>query len=312
MEIQTIPQDIFIQDGQDPSSDKIAILLYHTNSPSPKTRITLTKNLFSFLLDGEKTIHYSGKTIRIDPNQFLLLAGSNCLMSEKLSTNGRYSSLLLFFDDALLTDFFLKYGSMIRRISARTNRTKEPVVCFHKDPFILNYLHSLQLMLEPATRSIAPGITAATPIPPEMQLLKFEELMLYLAEKYPENLLSFQVGKQADLTDQQLKNTVESNLHSHISVEELAFLCYTSLSTFKRRFARLYGTSPNKWILQKRMELAATLLHHHQAKPSEVYYKVGYENHSSFTHSFKQAFGLTPSEFQQQKTGHSIGEPVPE
>ena len=249
MDIQTIPQDIFRQGGQHSSSDKIAILLYNTNAPSPKSRITLTKNLFSFLLDGEKTVHYSGKTVRIDPNQFLLLAGSNCLMSEKLSTNGRYRSLLLFFDDSLLTDFFIKYAELIRKLSAHSNRTKVPVVCFDKDPFILNYLHSLQLMLEPAARSIVPGVTTAASIPPAMQLLKFEELMLYLAEKYPENLLSFQIGKQADLTDQQLKTTVESNLHGHISVEELAFLCYTSLSTFKRRFARLYGTSPNKWIL---------------------------------------------------------------
>ena len=299
MEILTIPQDIFIQDGQLLPVGKIAIRVYHADTPSPKTRITLTKNLFSFLLDGEKTLHYSGKTIRIDRGQFLLLTGSNCLMSEKLSNNGHYSSLMLFFDDTLLTDFFLKYGSMIRRMDVRGRAEKEPVVCFEKDAFIWNYLHSLRLMLESGKN-----------IPPEMLLLKFEELMLYLAEQYPENLLSFQAGRQADLSDQQLKYTVESNLNNHISVEELAFLCNTSLSTFKRRFARLYGTSPNKWILQKRMELAATLLQHHHEKPSEVYYKVGYENHSSFTHSFKQVFGLTPSEFQQQKNGYSIDEPI--
>lgn len=291
MDILTIPQDIFIQEGQPLPFEKTAIRLYSTDAPSGRTRITLTKNLFSFLLDGEKTVHYSGKTIRIDPTQFLLLGGSNCLMSEKLSTNGLYSSLLLFFDDTVLTDFFLKYGSMIRRTGVRSSTVKEPVICFEKDAFIQNYLHSLRLMLASENK-----------IPAAMQLLKFEELMLWLAEKYPESLLSFQTGSPADLSDQQLKNTVESNLHNHISVEDLAFLCNTSLSTFKRRFARLYGgVSPNKWILQKRMELAATLLQHHQKKPSEVYYKVGYENHSSFTHSFKQVFGQTPREFQQAK-----------
>src|SRR5258708_17760700 len=259
MEILAIPQDIFIQDGQCLPFEKIAIRVYDTDSPSRKTRITLTKNLFSFLLDGEKTVHYSGKTIRIDPGQFLLLAGGNCLMSEKLSTNGHYGSLLLFFDDTLLDDFFLKYGSMIRRMGARGHAVKEPVVCFEKDAVIRNYLNSLQLMLE-----------SEKTMPREMQLLKFEELMLYLAEKYPESLLSFQAERQVDLSDQQLKNTVENNLHNHISVEELAFLCNTSLSTFKRRFARLYGTSPNKWILQKRMELAATLLQHHHKQPHEL------------------------------------------
>jgi AraC-like DNA-binding protein len=178
---------------------------------------------------------------------------------------------------------------------------KEPVVCFEKDAFIRNYLHSLRLML-----------ASENNIPPALLLLKFEELMLWLAEKYPESLLSFQTGSPADDSDQQLINTVESNLHNHISVEDLAFLCNTSLSTFKRKFARLYGgISPNKWILQKRMELAAELLQHHHEKPSEVYYKVGYENHSSFTHSFKQVFGQTPREFQQEKISYPATQAKP-
>jgi AraC-like DNA-binding protein len=48
------------------------------------------------------------------------------------------------------------------------------------------------------------------------------------------------------------------------------------------------------------MELAAALLRNGNEKPSDIYHKVGYENHSSFTHSFKQIFGLTPSEYQQK------------
>lgn len=73
MEILTIPRDIFIQDGGSLPPEKIAIRLYSTDAPSGRSRITLTKNLFSFLLDGEKTVHYSGRTLRIDPTQFLLL-----------------------------------------------------------------------------------------------------------------------------------------------------------------------------------------------------------------------------------------------
>jgi AraC-like DNA-binding protein len=73
-----------------------------------------------------------------------------------------------------------------------------------------------------------------------------------------------------------------------------------SLSTFNRRFVRLYGTTPNKWLLRRRMEQAAVLLNERE-KPSDVYLKVGYENHSSFSQSFKQVFGVTPKEYQQQR-----------
>jgi AraC-like DNA-binding protein len=256
---------------------RTALLHYDALLSSTKTRVTIRKNVFSFLLEGEKVAYLAGDPIRIVPGQFLLMAAGNCLMTEKLSVSGRYSSLLFFFDDELLQEFYQKHSAM-----AGVGRS--PVVAFEADEFIVTYLHSLQLMM------------ASTPVlQEEMRLLKLEELLLYLAGKYPEQL---QALHRVDNGDKELKAVIEGNLDHSITVEELAFLCNMSLSTFKRRFARLYGTTPNKWMLQKRMEQAALLLQG-QEKPSEVYYKVGYENHSSFTESFKQVYGVTPSEFQR-------------
>jgi AraC-like DNA-binding protein len=209
-------------------------------------------------------------------------------MTEQLSAGGQYTSMLFFFDNSVLHSFFQKYPALNENAGHSYGRGDEPVVCFDGDAFIQSYVHSLQLMLE------------ATPfLQEELQLLKLEELLLYLAANYPATLYSFRPSQQPDVGDRQLKITVEGNLDHTITVEELAFLCNMSLSTFKRKFSRIYGLPPNKWLLQKRMELAADLLLYQREKPSEVYHKVGYENHSSFTQSFKQVYGVTPSDFQQ-------------
>jgi AraC-like DNA-binding protein len=34
--------------------------------------------------------------------------------------------------------------------------------------------------------------------------------------------------------------------------------------------------------------------------PSEVFYKVGYESHSSFSQSFKRVQGISPKKFQER------------
>ena len=286
----TIPEDLFPRDLCPIPIDKTAIRFHHTSLPSVKNRLTVNKNLFSFLLEGEKVLHRPGQPIRIHPRQFLLMAEGNSLMTEMLSAGGQYTSMLFFFDNSVLKDFFLKYPGLGENAGYSYGRGEEPVVCFEGDAFIQSYVHSLQLMLE------------ATPfLQEELQLLKLEELMLYLAANYPKELYSFRPSEQPDAGDQELKAAVEGNLDHTVSVEELAFLCNMSLSTFKRKFARIYDTSPNKWLLQKRMELAADLLLHRQEKPSEVYHKVGYENHSSFTQSFKQVYGVTPREFQQNR-----------
>jgi AraC-like DNA-binding protein len=271
----TIPKDLF-----DGSLGNTAIRLYDACRPSAKTRVTLQTNAFSFLLEGEKTVHRPGEPIRIRGGQFLLLAGGNSLMSEKLSVNGRYRSLLFFFGDSVFRDLLSGYPRL-----AHVGKGDEPFVAFDADKFIHNYLESLQLML-----TVQPAMQE------DLQLLKLEELMLYLAARYPGKLYSFRLSQDAD--NRQLMAVVEGNIPHPVTVDELAFLCNMSLSTFKRRFARIYSTSPNRWLLQKRMELAASLLNS-QEKPSEVYHKVGYENHSSFTQSFKQVYGMTPREFQR-------------
>ena len=284
----TIPEDIFPRDLCPIPIDRTAVRFHRTSSPAVKNRIVINKNLFSFLLEGEKVLHRPGKPLKIHPGQFLLMAEGNSLMTEQLSTGGRYVSMLFFFDSTVLNDFFLKYPGLDKNADHSFGQGEEPVVCFEGDAFIQNYVDSMQLMLE------------ATPfLQEELQLLKLEELLLYLAANYPATLYSFRPSRQPDAGDRQLKVTVEGNLDHSVTVEELAFLCNMSLSTFKRKFARIYGVPPNKWLLQKRMELAADLLLHQREKPSEVYHKVGYENHSSFTQSFKQVYGVTPSDFQQ-------------
>ncbi|WPQ62753.1 AraC family transcriptional regulator [Chitinophaga sancti] len=270
-------------------TDNVHIIGYQSSANLVKNKITMNTNLFSFLLAGVKTTFYAEKSAQIDPSQFILLSCGNCMMSEKNAPeNGIYKSILFFFDNKILSDFFIKYpGPPQVHVEQGMSIAEQPFVTFRLDPFLQNFLHSLELML-----------ATGKPISRAMRVLKFEELMLYMVDKYPQEVLSL---RTANKDEHDFRQAVEAHIENNITVDELAFLCNMSTSTFKRRFARIYGVAPSKWYLQKRMEMAATLLLNNREKPSDVYHKVGYENHSSFTQSFKQVFGLTPSEYQQQK-----------
>ena len=290
MTIHSLPDDLYPSAHADYPPDDINIFNYHSQAKSEKSRVTLHHNVFSFIIDGSKEVSYLQKKERIDNSQFLLLSSGNCLMSQKAaSENGLYNSALLFFSNSVLVDFFLKYPTLITR-DTRIYRIEEPFISFQQDEFIRNFVHSLTLMS-----------SSAKDISKDMKRLKFEEIMLYLCDKFPAQILSLHISSQESVEDLEIRKMVESNFESNITVEELAFLCNTSLSTFKRRFSKIYGSSPNKWMLHKRMELAASLLEHSNEKPSEIYYKVGYENLSSFIESFKRIYGITPKEYQTQK-----------
>jgi len=285
MNVFNLPSDIF------PAGEKIPEdIIFHNYAAvvhSFKGKSILHKNAISLVISGEKTMHFSEKTLHIKDDEFHFLSVGNCLASVTLSETQLFRSILIFFDDKVLADFHIKYAD---RIKAYKNvRPDEPYVAFKKDPFVLHYIESLQLLFQ-STGAIST----------EMKLLKFEELMLHLLEKYPEKILSFQTSKINKEDDLSIRKAVEANITSNITLEELAFLCNMSLSTFKRKFVKMYGIAPNKWILQKRMEMAKNMLQRHQ-KPGDIYHQLGYENHSSFTQVFKKYYGITPKDFQQQK-----------
>lgn len=254
-----------------------------------KGKSVLHKNAISLVIKGEKTMQFAEQTVFANDRSFHFLSAGNCLASIDLSRQDLFRSILIFFDDKVLTDFYLKYGEVINDFKSRNHITVQPYVSIAKDEFVHQYIASLELMLKSNQQ-----------ISKQMKNLKLEELLLYLLEKYPLSLLSFQTKKQTDFDDLQMRMIVETHAMDNLTVEELAFLCNTSLSTFKRRFAKIYNSTPNKWLLQRRMETAANLLKNHGEKPAEVFHKLGYDNHSSFTKSFKQVYGVTPKEFQLQ------------
>lgn len=281
-----IPDDLVTTPGHELPAGVNVINYCSRAQAIVQSKVILKHHLFSLLVEGWKSVSHAGKRVQIGSDQFLLLSAGHYLMTEKTaSAEGYYKGMLLFFDAQTLADFFIKYPAVL---STTGSHQPEPFLVFTKDNFLKNFIASLQMMTENG------GSIAR-----ELLQVKYEELMLYLCQQYPQQVLSLRAAALATPAETEIRRLAEAHIESSTSVEELAFLCHMSLSTFKRRFIGIYGLPPSKWFLQKRMERAAALLCSGCNKPSDVYYKVGYESHSSFAHSFKQVFGVTPSEYQQ-------------
>lgn len=265
----------------------IQITNHVMHSDAVRTKTELQSYLFSFLVEGVKVVHTRKETITIDQNKFILLLPGHYLMTETMaSSRGIFQTVLLFFTQEAIHSFLSQYPSINL---ARSQPTIEQAQVFSKDEFLKNFIHSMLLMLEHGNE-----------IPSALQKVKLHELLLYLCCHYPEKMSSLKAMASKTVSEIEMRKLIEANIGRQIKLEELAFLANMSLSTFKRRFIDLYGIAPSKWFLQRRMEMATSLLRTGKEKPSEIYYKVGYESHSSFTHSFKQVFGVTPTEYRER------------
>lgn len=275
MSIDTIPE-AYINDAN--NTPELFVYDFKMTEDSIKTKVDLNMHMFSFLQKGKKQVHFANTSVLVDNKQSLLIKKGNCLWTELLDKEDIYYCKLLFFSDERLKEFLDKHKTNTERIEESSYFSIE------NDTYLTSYLNSLTTIAD-----------APKPFMDNLLSVKFEELLVYLINKYGvtfENYLHSLINQESS----SFKKSVEQHVFSTLSLEEIAFLCNMSLSTFKRHFIREYNESPGKWFRNKRLEKAKELLEKGTKTSSDIYLDFGYNNLSNFSSAFKKKFGVNPSE----------------
>ena len=86
-----------------------------------------------------------------------------------------------------------------------------------------------------------------------------------------------------------------------ISVEQIASDLNMSAQTFRRRLQSVAGETPKAFVSAIQMEKASKLLKEHPDLPIlQVASQCGFEESSSFAHTFKRIFGMSPKQYREQ------------
>jgi AraC-like DNA-binding protein len=285
MIIKNLPHD-FSTDAE--KTMPVIFRTYRATQLSARNKSVIHENMIDIVLSGKKKILNIGKVAHLEAGDLIFLSKGNCLISEVLPENGQFNSLVIYFTNEKLSEFRIKYDKCIGNKSDST-ANKKPFLVYQQDNFTQNYIASVQHLLQQDVLKTA-----------EFIQLKLEELLLYLLYLNPDKFHSL-LPIAATNEEMLLRSAAEHNICNPVTVEDLAFLCNMSMSTFKRKFFKIYGTSPVQWLLKQRLQLAASLLDNPAEKPGIVFEKVGYGNHSSFSQAFKKQFGITPTEYQERK-----------
>ncbi|WP_427872459.1 helix-turn-helix domain-containing protein [Flavobacterium sp. MMS24-S5] len=272
MKTITLPDEMNLEKSQ-----QVHVVGYSSSKDVSKQQIILNKNIISFLIEGTKEVIFNNEALSITPSKFIVMRSGNCLMTEKrISETSLYKSVLLFFSNEMLHNF-------IRKMESERSEAIEPksVYAFDYDDFLKRFVESL-----------ADISNLSKAVQSKLLEVKFEEIMLYLTDKYGTDFL-YSLITNSDDAAQKFIRTIENSHLSKLTLKELAFLCNMSVSTFKREFEKYYSESPIKWFQNKRLEHAHYLLSQEKS-PSEVFFEAGYENLSSFSQAYKIKYGVTP------------------
>ena len=276
MPIENIPEIFFVD--KEVSQD-IFVYDFKMISDVVKSKVNLSMNMFSFLQVGKKQVHFADTSMAVNSQQSLLLKKGNWLWTELLDTEAIYFCKLFFFSEKKLTDFLIKYTNNVKPY-----KEDVPYFVIENDDYIASFINSLS-----SKTFLNHSYSDA------LLVLKFEEIMLYLLNKYGHEF-EFYLYSLISKEVSPFKNIVESNVNSNLKLEEIAFLCNMSLSTFKRHFTSEYNEAPGKWLQDKRLQKAKELLQAGDLKASDIYLDIGYNNLSNFSIAFKNKFGVSPTD----------------
>lgn len=92
---------------------------------------------------------------------------------------------------------------------------------------------------------------------------------------------------------------MDARYREPLDVETIARAARLSPAHFSREFRRTFGETPHQYLLTRRLERAADLLRRTDRTVGEICLMVGLQSVSSFTQSFRRAFGMPPAAYRE-------------
>jgi AraC-like DNA-binding protein len=95
------------------------------------------------------------------------------------------------------------------------------------------------------------------------------------------------------------KEILDNNLVNPPTLNLLSKLIGLNEFKMKKGFKEVFGTSVHAYVIQKRLEIAKTLLDRDSLSVSEVAYRIGYGNVSHFASAFRKQYGINPGSYMK-------------
>jgi AraC-like DNA-binding protein len=238
----------------------------------------IPEHVFGYTLSGSSEVYLGGKSYIFKEGDFRFFRKNQLSKYIKYPPpGGEYRSITIVMDQDTLR-------SMSEELNLYTVQPYTGEGALHLKPNNLfkNYIGS-----------ITPYLDSNNDVSDVLTSLKVKEAVMILLQTNPELkdvLFDFSEPGKIDL-----EAYMNEHFKFNVDLNRFAYLTGRSLATFKRDFERIFHTSPNRWLQQRRLNDAYYLIKEKGLKVSDVYLEVGFKDFSHFSFAFKKAYGITPS-----------------
>ena len=242
-----------------------------------KTEVMFEHHMLVWFISGETKIIQADATFIFNAGDIFLIPRNQLATVINYPKDGlAHKAVAMHLTKDRLKDFYSRHKAIGRL------QPLKKVYSFSKHP-----------LLESCLASLIPYFDLGENLPPDIANIKIEEAISILRaiDKDVDGLLAnFEEPGKINLTD-----FMERNYMFNMTLDKFGYLTGRSLATLRRDFKKAFNTTPQKWLTEKRLQLAYHLITEKQQKPIDAYMEAGFENLSHFSYAFKNHFGYAPN-----------------
>lgn len=236
----------------------------------------IAEHTFLYVIKGAVNVFDGNKHYIFNPGEYGLGRKNHLARYSKERIDDELEKVFVFFDEPFLRMFESKHKPAFGKF-----KSSDVIVKLKENKLMPVFIQSLLPYYDHAK------IDAA------FADVKREELLIILLRAQPELtgvFFDFGIPEKIDI-----EAFMNRNYKFNISIERIAYLTGRSISAFKRDFKQIFNDTPNRWLVDRRLQEAHFLLAKKNKKPAEIYYDLGFENLSHFSFAFKKKFGVAPT-----------------
>ncbi len=245
----------------------------HTNREH--TLIYLCSGGLEITEQGKKHVLHAGECA-------FMRRDNNMILQKRVQNDVPYRSVVLKFSRKFLREFYQKMDKKTLPEMAKRDRRS-----FLRLPADRPDIKSL-------FESILPFFDSGIRPSEELLKLKMVEglyILLHTDANLYASLFDFTEPWKIDLLEY-----MDENYKYDLSMEEIASYTGRSLASFKRDFKKVSNLTPQKWIINRRLEAAHELIASGKYdKITDVCFQVGFKNLSHFSKIYKEMYGCSPA-----------------
>jgi AraC-like DNA-binding protein len=257
-------------------------LQYHID-PEISPDQLIPQHSFVYVIKGIIRFYDGNKNYIFKTGSYCLARKNRLVRFKKEKEDGELEKVFVFFDEVFLKGFQEKHKTVVTKFNS-----PETFIQLNATDLIPTFIQSL-----------LPYYYGGGNIDANFSDIKREELLLVLLQNQPELAgVFFDYGMPEKIN---LEEFMNRNYTFNVGIDRFAYSTGRSISAFKRDFKAIFNETPNRWLVQKRLQEAYFLIDKKNKKPTEIYLDLGFEDLSHFSFAFKKLFELTPTALAVQK-----------